>query len=101
MALDIGGATYGYDSAGLSTLKNNIRMNCIDASRDQLANGLEGLEAAISAAWVGESADKYTRKLREDVEETRRKLKQVGDQIDALLDAALKGMENVDKSISF
>lgn len=101
MALNIEGATYGYDKDGLSALKENIRIKCIEQTKDTLSKGHTDLKDKIDEAWVGSSANKFKIKLAGDIHDTKNAIDNVGATISKILTDALKGMADVDESITF
>lgn len=101
MALDISGATLGYDRNGLTKLIEDIQVNCIEETITAINDGMEFLLGEIENVWVGHSANGYRRKLEEDRDKVTSALQKVGEQIQTDLAAAIAQIDSVDQSITF
>ena len=65
MALNIEGATIGYDADNVEKALNNLEVNCINATIDKMNSSMSTLFDAVNAAWVGVSANQVVQALRE------------------------------------
>ncbi len=66
MALDIHGATFGVDANGISTLENNINVQCIEKTITAMNAGMAALRTAVDNAWVGTSAENFKSNMETD-----------------------------------
>lgn len=64
MALDIGGASIGYDVQGIKNLMDEIRVEVVDKTIDTMHNKEAEIETWVSDAWVGTSADTFVENLK-------------------------------------
>jgi len=100
MALDITGATHGYDGGNLKTLLNQINTECIDPAVKALKSGLDTLNTEVDAIWVGDSAKRYKAKIEDFAEQAGAKLKEVRQQIEDRLEETGDQLVAVDEGIS-
>lgn len=101
MALNIEGASYGYDSNNLQQLKQRINVNCVSDTIANIRTGLNALNTAVTNAWVGTSADRFKEKMQADADAVSKFIQEAGDLCLAGLDGVGAGIKEVDESISF
>lgn len=99
--LNFESSTFGYDSEGLTQLINEINIKCIEQTRTSMLNGLNALNQAVDAAWVGDSANRFKEKIDEDAKAIIKAIEAAGEECKNGLQSAGGGMINVDKEISF
>lgn len=66
MALNIEGATFGFDANGVQEALNNINTNVIQEAVDQMNNSMNDLRSWVDSAWVGESAEQFKKNMEAD-----------------------------------
>lgn len=59
MALDISGASIGYDASGIGTALDNIHTKVIEETINQMKNSKDTFTDWLHTAWVGHSADNF------------------------------------------
>ena len=101
MALNFENSTFGYDSSGLTSLINQINIQCIEQTRTAMLNGLAALNQAVDTAWVGDSANRFKTKMDEDAKSIIASIEEAGETCKNALYATGGGMINVDKEIKF
>ena len=68
MALEIEGASIGYDSNNLQSTLMDIHTDCIIKAQNELRTNLKDLNDALNECWVGVSADNFKSNMEKDVE---------------------------------
>lgn len=68
MALDITGATVGYDQEGVQTLLDDIKASLITESIEKLRGSETDLATALDEIWRGESEEAFKSNMHDDVE---------------------------------
>lgn len=68
MALNIEGASLGYDANGVQSYINDINTNLVEEACTQLQTGLAGLRTATDQVWVGQSAETFKTNMEHDVD---------------------------------
>lgn len=64
MALDISGASIGFDAQGVNNLMEEIHTEVIDATIKCMQSKSSEIETWVSDAWVGQSADNFVKNLK-------------------------------------
>jgi uncharacterized protein YukE len=68
MALEIEGATVGYDVSGIKSLKDDIRANVVEKATTDLRTHVKDLEDAVDEIWAGNSAKTFKDNMQKDVQ---------------------------------
>lgn len=68
MALNIEGATVGFDQDGVRNLLSDIKANVIQEAQDQLKTSVGELDTALDDIWQGKSEERFKSNMHEDVE---------------------------------
>lgn len=64
MALDIQGASIGYDVQGIKDLMDQIHTEVVSKTIDKMHAKESEIETWVSDAWVGQSADNFVSNLK-------------------------------------
>ena len=88
MALNIEGASIGFNENQMITTLNNVHHNCVELTKGALRMSLGTLRDSVNECWVGQSADNFMSNQESDVEK-----------ICAGLDAAYEGLVNQFKEV--
>lgn len=100
-SLTIEKATYGYDSEGMKEAINQIQVNLIDESVEQLQNSCEQkVLDEVDTFWVGASADAFKKAIQENTEDVVKKLSKIKDDLQTELNSVGKSMVNADKDLA-
>jgi uncharacterized protein YukE len=67
MALDINGATVGYDHAGIDTLLRDIKANVIEEAKEKLKSSEATLDESLDNIWQGKSEETFKNNMHQDV----------------------------------
>lgn len=67
MAIDLKSAAVGYDQSGLEDYINQIKMNVIEKTADDIEKEMNTQMSAVSDYWVGESAEAFKELMKSDV----------------------------------
>ena len=67
MALNIEGATVGYDSEGVNDLLNQIKADVIEDAKTKLKESESTLTEALDAIWQGKSEETFKSNMHADV----------------------------------
>lgn len=101
MALNIEGATHGYDSNNVQNLINHINVKCVSDTISALNLGISTLRSEIDNAWVGASAEKFKEKVENDANEVSKAIEQAGQTCVDFINSTVSKMAEVDNSITF
>lgn len=99
MALDINGATVGYDAEGLNTLLTNIKANVIEEAKEALKNSESKLDEALDAIWQGKSEETFKSNMHEDVLKVCDALDTAYNSLNAEVSKAALAMAHVDGAL--
>lgn len=79
MALNIEGATIGFDSNNVETALNNLNTKCIQDTINKMNSSMSSLREWVDAAWVGASADQFKKNMETDKEKISEALRSTYD----------------------
>ncbi len=99
MALNIEGATIGYDENSMATTLNHVHNDCIIHTKNGLKNNLANLRTSVHAVWVGKSADTFLTNMEHDVDKICSGLDQAYANLEAAFNKALAGLAEVDQEL--
>ena len=99
MALNIEGATLGYDASGVNAYISDINTNLVDEACSQLRKGLEELRVATDEVWVGRSAETFKANMEHDVEEICNAIIQAKNSLITELNALGNRMGELDENL--
>lgn len=68
MALNIEGASIGFDSNNVETALNNLNIKVIQDTINKMNSSMSQLRDAVDAAWIGESAEQFKKNMETDKE---------------------------------
>lgn len=66
MALNIEGATIGFDANNVQTALNNLNTKCIGDAIRKMNDSMSGLREYVDSAWVGASAEQFKNNMEAD-----------------------------------
>ena len=99
MALNIEGASIGYDETNMVATLNNVHNNCVLTAERALRNNLAGLRDEVHLCWVGKSADNFMHNMEHDVEEICKGLDAAYEGLCAEFKKVLAGLAEVDQGL--
>ena len=67
MALNIEGATVGYDHAGIDALMGEIKADVIEEAKNKLKESESTLDESLDTIWQGKSEETFKSNMHEDV----------------------------------
>ncbi len=66
MALNIEGATIGFDSNNVEEALNNLNTRCIQDAINKMNSSMGILREYVDSAWIGASADQFKKNMETD-----------------------------------
>lgn len=99
MALDIEGATVGYDSAGVKQLMTDIQAHVIEEAAGKLTANLTTLDTAIDDCWAGRAAEVFKTNMEKDVNAIKDALNQAYGSLSAEVSQIVSQMGQVDQEL--
>ncbi len=68
MALNIEGATIGFDANNVETALSNLNTKCIQDTINKMNSSMAALRDAVDAGWQGQSAETFKNNMEKDKE---------------------------------
>ncbi len=99
MALNIEGATIGYDADNVEKALNNLEVNCINATIDKMNSSMSTLFDAVNAAWVGVSANQFMENMSYDKDQVVQALRETYDVLKGEIDDIVAKMAAMDEDL--
>lgn len=99
MALNIEGASIGYDEGNMVTTLNNVHQNCVERAKTALRTNIATLRDEVHACWVGKSADTFMHNMEHDVDEICRGLDAAYEGLVAEFKKVLAGLAETDQTL--
>ena len=99
MALDISGASIGYDEGNMISTLNHVHNNCVQFAKNALRANIATLRTEVHACWVGQSANNFMDNMEHDVEEICKGLDAAYDGLEAEFKKVLAGLAEGDQEL--
>ena len=99
MALDISGATVGYDATGIKALLSNIHASVIQEASDEMVARRGDLDQALDQVWQGESEEKFKENMDDDVKRVRNALEKIYRALEGEVNQIGQRMGKVDEEL--
>lgn len=99
MALDINGATVGFDQWGIKNLLDDIKASLIVESIEKLHSSRADLDNALDEIWQGESEEAFKSNMHEDVETVCNALDSAYKALEAEISRTRDAMGEVDENL--
>ena len=99
MALDISGATVGYDATGIKSLLLNIHADVIEDASNEMVARRGDLDQALDQVWQGESEEKFKENMDEDVKKIREALERIYRALESEVNQIGRNMGKVDQEL--
>ena len=99
MALNIDGATIGYDANSMATTLDHIHNNCVVEAQNSLRTNMATLRESVHACWVGQSANTYLENMQTDVDQIIQGLEEAYRGLEAEFKKALSGLAEIDQQL--
>ncbi len=99
MALNIEGATLGYDANNVQEAFNSLNQKVIGETIVKMQQGLDNLRTATDAVWVGTSAEQFKKNMEYDVDFISKCLEETRDVLKKQLDEIVNKMDEIDQSL--
>lgn len=71
MALDISGASVGYDADGIESLLAKIKADVIDEASTEMKTRATDLKTALDNVWQGDSEEQFKENMDNDIRKVR------------------------------
>lgn len=99
MALNIEGATIGYDENNMTRTLNNVHNNCVEQAKKGLRTNLSELNSSVNRCWVGQSAENFKSNMEHDVEEICKGLEAAYLGLEAEFKKVIAGLAEIDQQL--
>lgn len=99
MALNMEGASIGYDENQMMATLSNVHNNCVIATKSALRTNLAQLRDEVHACWVGQSANTFMDNMEHDVEEICKGLDAAYEGLEAEFKKVLAGLAEIDQQL--
>lgn len=99
MALNIEGATLGYDANNVQAAFNSLNENVIAETITQMTSSMSTLREAVDAVWVGQSAEKFKENMEYDKNYIIDCLNQTKEVLHTELNEIVNKMDEVDQNL--
>lgn len=99
MALNIEGASVGYDENSMNSTLNHVHNDCVVSAKNALRQNLSTLRDAVHACWVGQSANNFMDNMDKDVEEICKGLDAAYEGLEAEFKKVLAGLSEIDQNL--
>ena len=99
MALNIDGASIGYDENQMASTLNHVHNNCVIATKNALRANLAQLRQEVHACWVGQSANNFMDNMEHDVDEICKGLDAAYEGLEAEFKKVLAGLAEIDQEL--
>ena len=99
MALNIEGATLGYDANNVQDALNSLNMQVIEGSKVRLKNSLLSLRETVDSVWVGQSAEQFKKNMDYDVDTICKALDETRGVLETELHEIVNKMNEVDQNL--
>lgn len=99
MALNIEGATVGFDQEGISTLMADIQASVIQEAKDKLDAERENLNSTLDEIWQGHSEEIFKQNMFNDIETLKRQYDIVYNALAAEISQLHKAMGDIDENL--
>lgn len=99
MALDISGATVGYDADGIASLLAKIKADVIDEASTEMKARSTDLENALDQVWQGDSEEQFKENMQNDIRKVRRALDKAYESLASEIGQIGQRMGQVDENL--
>jgi hypothetical protein len=99
MALNIEGATLGYDANNVQKVLNDMNVDVIAKSISAMEMGMIGLRGDVDRVWVGASAQQFLRNMDYDVDKITDALNASHDVLKEELHQIISKMDELDRNL--
>lgn len=99
MALNIEGATLGYDANNVEAAKRSLNENVIQDTITKMNQELATLRTAVDTVWVGQSAEQFKKNLEFDADYITKCLEETRDVLNTELNEIVNKMDEVDQNL--
>ena len=99
MALNLEGATIGYDENTMASTLDHIHNNCVIKAQNELRKNLSTLRDSVHACWVGQSANTFMDNMQSDVDTICQGLDSAYAALEAEFKKVLAGLAEIDQSL--
>ncbi len=99
MALNLDGATIGYDENTMAATLDHIHNNCVIKAQNELRKNLSTLRDSVHACWVGQSANTFMDNMQSDVDNICDGLEAAYEALEKEFHQVLAGLAEIDQSL--
>lgn len=98
MALNIDGATFGYDIAGTQAFLNELKASYLDQAASDARNTDE-IFTSVDESWVGQAAEDFKIAINEDCNALSRTLEQLYEQLESQINNISSSIADTDAGL--
>ena len=99
MALNIEGASIGFDANNVETALNNLNTHVIQDSITKMNGSLQTLRESVDNAWVGASAEQFKKNMESDVKKITQALQDTYEILKTQMYSIVNEMASVDQEL--
>ena len=99
MALNIEGATLGYDANNIRALLNDMNTNVIQETISKMGSGLGDLDSHVDEVWVGASAKNFKNNMSHDKDVIAAALRESYVALEGELNQIVNKMDELDRNL--
>lgn len=99
MALNIEGASIGFDANNVQKALNNLKTGVIQDTITLMQSGLLDLYTAVNDAWVGASAEQFKKNMNTDMNKVSNALSDTYDILVSEMDQIINAMKAADEEL--
>lgn len=99
MALNIEGATIGFDSNNVETALNNLNTKVIQDTIVKMNSSMSTLRDYVDSAWVGASAEQFKNNMEADKEKIAQSLRDTYDVLKSEMYQIVNEMATADEEL--
>lgn len=98
MALNIDGATFGYDIAGTQAFLNELKASYLDQASSDARNNDE-IFTCVDESWQGQAAEDFKTAINEDCNALSRTLEQLYEQLESQINNISSSIADIDAGL--
>ena len=97
MALNIEGASIGFDINNIEAAINNLNVRCIGETIELMTSGFSEIQSTVDSVWVGASAEQFKNNIKYDIDNVAKALEETKELLKAEMYHIVNEMTAVDE----
>ena len=99
MALNIEGASIGYDANNVQQALTNLNIQCIERTITTMNSEMVKLRDVVDSAWVGASAEQFKKNMQSNVEYIENQIEAAKTQLEDEFHNIINKMQDMDDNL--